>query len=61
MEVLHIERLLYYRRHSLYSLELHGVFDWRATAPDMHQLFSDATLCAYTTTDVEWSSSLSLP
>ena len=30
MDVQHIERLLYYWRHSLCGLELHERFDWRA-------------------------------
>ena len=56
MDVLHIERLLYYRRHSLCDLELHEWSDWRAMGgsvgwgggPDTHWLFSGTTLCAYT-------------
>ena len=48
MDVLHIKQLLYYQIHSLCSLELHEICDWRSTAPDTHQLFSNATLCAYT-------------
>ena len=48
MDVVHIERLFYYRRHSLCGLELHERSNWRATAPDIHQSFSDTTLDAYT-------------
>ena len=44
----HIEWLLYYRRHSLCDLESHYGFDWRATARDTHQSFSDTTLWACT-------------
>ena len=44
MDVQHIERLLYYWRHSLCGLELHERSDWRATATDMHWLFFDTTL-----------------
>ena len=40
-------RLLYYWRHSLCCLQMHERSDWRATAPDMHQLFSDKTMCMY--------------
>ena len=36
MDVLHIERLVYYWRHSLYGLELHERSNWRATAPYTH-------------------------
>ena len=45
MDSVHIERLLYYRRHSLCGLEFHERSDWRATVPDTHQLFFDTTLC----------------
>ena len=48
MEVLHIEWPLYYRRHSLSSLELQERSDWKAMAADTHQSFSYTTLCAYT-------------
>ena len=37
MDVLHIEQLLYYQRHSLCGLELHEIFDWRAMTPDIHR------------------------
>ena len=47
VNVQHIKRLLYYRRHFLYSLELHERSDWRAMFPDMYQSFSDTTLCTY--------------
>ena len=49
MDVVHIERLLYYRRHSLSGLELHEKFDWRATALGTHQSFSDTKLRVYNT------------
>ena len=52
MDVLHIEQPLCYQRHCLCSLELHERSDWRATAPDTHQPFSDTTLCAYTASPV---------
>ena len=45
MDVLHIKRLLYYQRHFLSGLELHERSDWRATATDTHQLYSD-TICS---------------
>ena len=32
MDVLHIERLLYYRKYSLCGLELHERSDWRVTS-----------------------------
>ena len=35
VDVLHIERLLYYQRHSLSGLDQHERSDWRATAPDI--------------------------
>ena len=44
MDIQHIKRLLYYQRDSLCGLELHERSDWRATAPDTHQSFSDTTL-----------------
>ena len=47
MDVVHIERLLYYGRHSLRGVEWHERSDWRATAADTQRLFSDHTLCAY--------------
>ena len=47
-DILHIERLLYYQRHSSCGLELYERSNWKATATDMHQLFTDATLCVYT-------------
>ena len=48
MDILHFEQLLYYWRHTLCGFELDQRSDWRATAPDMHQLFSDTTLsCIY--------------
>ena len=50
MAVLHIERLLYYLRCSLYmyGLKLHERYDWRATATDIHWSFSDTTVSVYT-------------
>ena len=43
-----MELLLYYRRHSLYDLELHERSNWRAITPEMHQSFLDTTLsCVY--------------
>ena len=36
MDVLHIERPLYYRGYFLYGLELRKRSDWKATAPDTH-------------------------
>ena len=39
MDILHIERLLCYRRHFLCGLELHERSNWS---------FSDTTLCVYT-------------
>ena len=47
MDVLHIEQLLYCRRHFLCGLELHEIPDRRAMATDTYQSFSDTTLCAY--------------
>ena len=47
VDIQHIEWLLYYQRHSLCGLEFHERSDWRATAPDTHQLFSYTTLCVY--------------
>ena len=48
MDYLHINPLLYCRKHSLCGLELHERLDWRATAPDTHRSFSDTTLFADT-------------
>ena len=48
MNVLHIERLLYYQKHSLFGLELFERSHWRGTAPDKHWSFSDKKLSAYT-------------
>ena len=48
VNILHIEQPLYYRRHSLCTLELHERPKWRAMAPDTHQMLPNTTLCAYT-------------
>ena len=48
VDIQHIEQLLYHRRHSLCYSDLHQRSNWRATAQDTHQSFSDMTLCAYT-------------
>ena len=48
MDVVHIEQLLDYWRHSLYGLELHKRFDCKARATDLLWLLSDTTLCVYT-------------
>ena len=47
MDVVHIQGLLYYQRHSLCCLELHERFDWRASALGTHRLFFDKILCAF--------------
>ena len=40
MDILHIEQLLNYWRHSFCGLELYERSDWTATAPDMHHSHS---------------------
>ena len=45
---LNIKWLFSYWRHSLCGLQLQERFNSRATAPGMHQLFSDTKLCACT-------------
>ena len=48
MDIQYIEQLLYYQRYSLRGLELHDKFNWIDMAQDMHQSFSDTTLCLNT-------------
>ena len=48
VDVLHIEQLLYYQKHSLCVLELHERSDWRTMTPNTHWSVTDTTLCAYT-------------
>ena len=49
-----IEWLRYYQRNYLRGLESHERFDWRATAPDTHWLFSNTTLCVYLVRNYAW-------
>ena len=48
MDILHIERLLYYQKHSVSGLEQHEKSDWRVMARETYRSFSDSSWYAYT-------------
>ena len=48
IDILHMTWLLYYRRHSFCSLELHEKSDWRTVVPDTHHGCSVIQHCVHT-------------